>query len=104
MKKQDWKGHYTGSDTKEIEIAKHVHIYMQRNTKTKKLTLIRFNIRYFHIGAFIGRQNYGSTIVLGGFQLFTNKTCFGIGRAPEYKTKVVNYSGSIAKPYARNDQ
>lgn len=99
MKSIKWESHYTGIDTAQIK-----RLYLQRDSKTKRLTFARLSIGKRMIGIFLGRQNYAGGIVKGGFQLFTNGFHFGIGRGPigylkSYKNFTVKYSGSMVDPY-----
>lgn len=96
-----WKSNYTGIDV--CEMGDRFQLYLQRNSGSKKLIFARVSVKRLMLGIHIGRQNYGSCFVRGGFQLFTNSFAFGIGRS--YKSKkqklvTVIHSGSRIRPFA----
>lgn len=108
MKDTNWMGHYTGIDTREIEfLGRLFDLYLQRDTKTKKLSFARFSINiqrikfFHHIGIFIGHQNHCNYNVSGGVQLFTNLFHIGIGKPVGSNPKWlrVEYSGSMVDPH-----
>ena len=107
--KTKWVGHYTGIDVLDLQHWKVLHPYFQRDRETKKLQFARvcFSLPWARhwatVWIFIGRQNYASNYVTGGYQIFTNLFHFGIGHKrrsilPREAFKI-DYSGSRVDPY-----
>lgn len=94
----NWKSHYTG-----IDVAEAGGLYLNRSTKTKALTFIRYSAKMFGkyrmLGIFLDGTNH-----LGhdaGFEIFTNDTHFGYikPKALNHQKVSVRWSGSSAEPY-----
>lgn len=83
-----WERHYTG-----IEIAQRGQLYLQRDTKSKKLQFMR----YRWTGLFIGHTNF-----LGhysGFEFFTRRYHVGYAQERKWLSWGVKWSGSRVEPY-----
>lgn len=88
-----WEHHYTGIDVKQSK-----HLYLQRDSTTKKVTFARFNLKKFYAGAFIGRLN-NAKYSGRGIELFTRKMHVALIIKDKVPTRTLHWSGSIKSPY-----
>jgi hypothetical protein len=92
----EWKFHYTGIDIAEGHLGR-VNLYLQRDSKDKRVRFARLSIPYHMVGVFIGRGNYvkGS----GGWELFTRNHHIGWSKDWTKRFYRVDWSGSRNEPW-----
>jgi len=92
----NWVHHYTGHDYAEAHRGPF-NIYLNRDSKSQRLTFVRVCAFRRMLGLFIGTGNYVKGI--GGWELFTNKYHLGWSK-PWGRSRVwVEWSGSSAQPF-----
>jgi len=92
----NWTHHYTGHDYAELRHGR-LSLYLNRDSKSKRLTFVRLSLRHRMIGIFLGRTNYVQGF--GGFELFTSKMHVGWARR-SFRSPLIRWSGSGVRPYS----
>jgi len=93
----NWERHYTGIETADTNYGRF-NLYMQRDTKARRVCFVRLSAFRRMIGVFIGRGNYVKGT--GGFEVFTNRWHVGWTKPTlTWGNHRVMWSGSLANPY-----
>ncbi len=99
-----WDKHYTGIETRRIDLGLGCDLYQSRNTKGRWQGLIRLTIKRRMLGLFYGQTNH---ITSRGFEVYDNKYHFGValpfvftcGRKVKRPLVHCTWSGSMVDPY-----